>query len=89
MTERELRETLDLHRTWISSNCAQGMQANLSHFDLSDRDLAYSELKHAKLMATNLSCSDLRDTHLAWADLHAANLNCADFSNADLTHPNL
>lgn len=89
MTEKELRETLDLHRSWIATDCAQGMRANLSYLDLSDTDLAYSELMHAKLVATNLMHTDLRDTHLAWADLHVANLNCADLSDVDLTHTTL
>lgn len=89
MTEKELKETLDLHRTWISSDCAQGFRANLASFDLSDRDLSYSELSHAKLTGTNLHFADLSRANLIWADLHKADLTGADLSYANLRHANL
>lgn len=54
MTKKELKEILEKHRKWLSSE-EGGERADLGYADLSNVDLRYANLSYANLRDANLS----------------------------------
>ncbi len=95
ITEEELREVIEAHGLWLLGDLKKGLRANLSGYDLSERDLNSVDLRFAVLERCNLTnarlgCARLDDADLKGADLTGAslrfaNLACAGLSRAILT----
>ena len=83
MTKKELKEILEKHRKWLSSE-EGGERADLGYADLSNVDLGCADLRGA-----NLSCANLSDANLRYANLSYANLRYANLSDANLSCANL
>ena len=93
MTKKELKEILEKHRKWLSSE-EGGERADLGYADLSNVDLRYANLSYANLRDANLSYANLRyanlsNVDLGCADLRGANLSCANLSDANLSGTDL
>ena len=78
------------HQEWLESGGREGKLAELSEFDLQERDLSHidlrgSDLSGAVLYKTNLSHSDMRGASLAGAkDLGGSNFQGTDLRLVDL-----
>jgi len=75
----QLKEILDAHREWVTSQGKEG-----HHADLSEANLQLAELQGAFLQGANLQGTDLRG-----ADLNRANLESVNFQTANLHGANL
>ena len=94
MNKEILKEILDLHLLYLSSNGQEGKCANLKDADLEGADLngAYLEgtnLEFAYLEGANLNGAYLEGTNLECAYLEGANLQGADLNGAILRGTNL
>ena len=88
MTKKELKEILEKHRKWLSSE-EGGERADLGYADLSNVDLRYANLSYANLRDANLSYANLSCANLSYANLRYANLSNVDLGCADLRGANL
>ena len=89
ISQKELREILELHKLWLETDGEEGARADLSYYDLRNADLRYADLRYADLFNTNLFNTNLSYCNLSYANLNKANLSCADLNNADLFNTNL
>ena len=103
ISEKELKEKLELHRKWLNDEeggvkldlrntnlkGADLSNSDLSNADLSDSDLRYANLTNADLESVYLIGTDLRNANLTNADLSLANLSYADLSYANLYEADL
>ena len=98
ISDEELRKVLNLHEKWLRGE-KNGVRADLSCTDLSNKDLSYTNLTaanldYALLENSDLRCSFLNSTNFLGANLRNANLSDAileraNFLNACLTDVNL
>lgn len=77
----DLKDILDLHRSWLNSNGVSGARADLSDANLRDAELGGANLEHA-----NLERADLSRAKLGGANLSEAVLASARLDNANLEH---
>ena len=94
ITDEELKEILNNHEKWIDSEELGGERADLSHTDLSGKNLtkvylARANLSNVVLSNANLTRCTLRRANLSHANLSDADLSKSDLSNADLSVANL
>ena len=86
---KPLREILDKHMQWVTTNGAEGMIADLSCANLSNVDFSLINLRNANLSRANLYGAKFNETNLRMANLSVANLDKAVFYEADLYAANL
>lgn len=72
MDENKLKEILDKHKIWLSSD--SGERANLQNADLRDANLRGANLRYADLRYANL-----RNANLQFADLRGAKIKFIKF----------
>ena len=89
ITEEKLREVIDAHGQWLLSDLDKGCRANLSDFDLSERNLASADLRFALLDHCNLTNANLNHARLDDADFTGANLTNASLRLTSLARANL
>lgn len=89
MNKHEIKEILEKHKQWRSSNGKLGERADLTSANLRYADLRYASLRGANLRYANLTDADLRHADLRDADLRYANLADADLTDANLTDAKL
>ena len=87
--KRELKNILEDHKLWLSSQKKEGSCAYLFGADLSGAYLRDADLKGADLKGADLSGADLRDADLRDADLRNADLSGADLIGTVLIGANL
>ena len=80
----DLKQILEDHSLWLSSNKTKGKQADLSNQDLSGTNLAYANLANANLIYANLTGANLIGANLTYTNLYYANLANANLTNANL-----
>src|SRR3989304_2916215 len=85
----DLKQILEDHSLWLSSNKTKGKQADLSNQDLTRANLTGANLTGANLTYTNLYYANLANANLSYANLYYANLANANLENANLTNANL
>src|SRR3989337_1737123 len=69
-----LKQILEDHLLWLSSNKTKGKQADLSNQDLSGTNLYRVNLAYANLAYANLSYANLTSTNLENTNLENTNL---------------
>ena len=89
MTQENLREVLEAHKLWLTSDGKEGELADLSSEDLRGLYLPGADLRGADFRWANLIGADLRNANLIGADLRNANLLFADLRFANLSGANL
>ena len=87
--KRELKNILDNHSLWLSSQKKEGSCANLFGADLSGAYLRDANLSDADITGADLTSADLRDADLRNADLSGTNLSGADLIGTVLIGANL
>ena len=83
-SKKELKDILDNHKLWLSTNRKEGSRADLRSANLSGADLRGADLRSADLRSADLYSADLRSADLYSADLRSANLSGADLRSASL-----
>jgi len=84
-----LKEVLEKHHLWLTSDRAEGEKADLHGADLQGALLAEADLCRANLVEANLSQTNLRGADLRLVDLHRANLGEANLAKTNLSGANL
>ncbi len=84
ISQEELKQILEQHKLWITSNQSQGNRAYLREADLRGANLRGADLRGADLRWANLRGADLQGANLRRADLRWADLRRADLRRADL-----
>ena len=88
-SKKELKDILDNHKLWLSTNRKEGSRADLRSANLSGADLRGADLRSADLRSADLYSADLRSADLYSADLRSANLYSADLRSANLSGADL
>ena len=83
-TQAILKEALESHELWLSTEGQQGKQADLWGMNLQGVNLQNANLENAKLRAVNLQQANLMDADLGGADLMQANLYKANLQGVKL-----
>src|SRR3990167_2548781 len=84
-----LKQILEDHLLWLSSNKTKGKQADLSNQDLSGTNLYRVNLAYANLAYANLANANLAYANLANANLYNAYLTSTNLENTNLENTNL
>lgn len=85
----KLREILEAHEKFLSSDGSEGERADLSGARLYRAELSRATLDEADFSGATLSRADLSEANLAEVNLNKANLIGADLNRADLGRANL
>lgn len=80
ISDKRLKEVIKLHQKWLIGE-EDGVQADLSNTNLSDKDLAEVNLTKALLKG-----ADLSNSYLVGANFTGANLNGANLFHSDLRY---
>ena len=86
LTDQELGVILYKHKCWVESDGKKGEQADLTRFNLSERELSNVNLEGAKLNGAIFYKANLRGANLKKATLKGACFNEANLSSADLSY---
>ena len=94
VTGPSLRNILNLHSEWLSSNELRGRRADLreavlTEVDLSGANLSRADLRKAFLLNANLRQADLSGANLSGAFMRESDLTKANLNHADLQEANL
>lgn len=94
VSQEELKQILEAHRTWVESEGQAGTQADLSNVNLQETylqraNLAGANLQGAMLAGADLRAANLEKANLSRANLQRASLSLANLQEADLAHADL
>jgi uncharacterized protein YjbI with pentapeptide repeats len=85
LTSEELKNILEAHQLWLTSDGKEGVRANLKGLNLCQENLSEANLEQALLGGSDLEGANLYKASLRKSDLSQTNFRDADLREADLS----